>query len=264
MLRLTRIEEGACYVTDTTNLYVAWSMLCSSSKLFWGCGMIKDLDRVLSLLDRMTSNQDLLDQSDAGGEFFETLQNNESPVLDSVRIVICFENYFKAMMLLGGYVIHEMDKSECSRYPQFMKKKDELLQKTTPILISDVKQAEKQDLLNAEPLQTLKKQTIGMSILAGQPKYRAIYSNQESDDQRLFSLIERLKETRNTLHFLNIEYIGGGITNPDDFVFLRDYVTNHIDALANTISSERKWELDIGKSEIDHLKDIEYDDFEDE
>ena len=123
MLRLTRIEGGACYVTDTTNLYVAWSMLCHSSKLFWGCGIIKDLDRVISLSDRMRSSQDLLDKSEASWEFIELLQNIESPVLDSVRIIICFENYFKAVMLLEGYVIHQMDLDECrKRYPQFIKK----------------------------------------------------------------------------------------------------------------------------------------------
>ena len=261
MLKFTRFEEGACYVTDTTRLYVAWSMLCSSSKLFWGCEIIKNLDKVTSLLDRTKSGQDILDKSDAWSELFVLLQNIESPVLQFVRIVICFENYFKAKMLLDGYIIHQMGLAACKQnYPQFMKNEKELLQKTTPILFDDVKQAEKQDNWNTKPLQTLTKQTIGMSMLVGQPKYRAIYSQQTPDDQRLFSMLQRLNETRNTLHFLNIEYIGGGITDPDGFVFLRDYVSTHIDAFANKITDENKWELDDGKSEISHLRDIEYDD----
>jgi len=265
MLRLTKIEEGACYVTDTTNLYVAWSMLCSSSKLFWGCEIIKNLDKVTSLLDRTKSGQDILDKSDAWSELFVLLQNIESPVLDSVRIIICFENYFKAKMLLNGYVIHKMDLAVCKQnYQQFMKNEKELLQRTTPILFDDVKQAEKQDDWSTEPLQTLTKQTIEMSMLVGQPKYQAIYSQQTTDDQRLFSMLQKLNETRNTLHFLNIEYIGGGITSIDDFVFLREYVSNYIDALGNKIASESNGELDAGRNEIRHLRDIEYNDFEDE
>jgi hypothetical protein len=41
---------------------------------------------------------------------------------------------------------------------------------------------------------------------------------------------------------------------------LRDYVSNHIDALANKIIGESKWKLDVGKDEVRHLLDIEYGD----
>jgi hypothetical protein len=262
MLRLTRIEEGACYVTDTTSLYVAWSMLCSSSKLFWGCEIIQNLDKVKSLLDRTKSGQDILEKSDAWSELIVLLQNIESPVLDAVRIVICFENYFKAKMLLDGYVIHQMDLAVCKQnYPQFMKNEKELLQKTAPILANDVKQAERQADWSTEPFQTLTKQTIGMRMLVEQPKYRAIYSSQEPDAQRLFSVLERLNETRNTLHFLSVEYVPEEI---DKFLFLRDYVSTHIDALAIKIMHEDKWKIDVGKSEIHHLLDIEHGDLDEE
>jgi hypothetical protein len=257
MLRFTRIEEGACYGTDTTNLYVAWSMLCSSSKLFWGCGIIKDLDRARSLYDQAFG-----DKPEALPELIELLQNVESPVLDAVRILICFENYFKAKMLLAGYVIHQMDLAVCRQYfPQFVTGNAQkvLLQKTSPILIDDVKQAEKQDDANIIPLRALIKHTIGISTLLGQPKYRAVYlRDQTPEDQKLLSLVQSLNYTRNTLHFLNIEYIASGM-DIGDFVFLRDYVTSHIDALANKIIDEDKWKLDVGKAEIDHLLDDEFD-----
>ena len=126
MLLLTRIEEGACYVTDTTNLYVAWSMLCSSSKLFWGCGIIKELDRAVSLFGQASGDKPeafVTTQGKAFSELIELLQNIESPVLDAVRIVICFENYLKAKMLLNGYLIHQMDVNVCrGGYSQFVTK----------------------------------------------------------------------------------------------------------------------------------------------
>jgi hypothetical protein len=257
MLRLTRIEEGACYVSDTARLYVAWSMLCSSSKLFWGCGMIENLDRVKSLC------QAIGDEPAATSELFELLQTIESTVLDAVRIAICFENYFKAKLLLDDYVIHQMDLDVCRQfYPQFVKNTGKvLLQKTSPILIVEIKQAEKQDCYSIEPLQTLTKQTITMGILLGQPKYRAVFSrDQAPDDQKLFSVLLKLNDTRNTLHFLNIEYVAGGMAI-DDFVFLRDYVSSHIDALANKIGDEDKWKIDIGKHEVlNLLPETEYND----
>lgn len=259
MLRLTRIDEGACYVTNTSNLYVAWSMLCYSSKLFWGCGMIQGLDRAKSLFDQAFG-----EKPEALPELIELLQNIESPMLDAVRIIICFENYFNAQMLLEGYVIHQMDLAVCRQYyPQFVtgNSRKLLLQRTSPILINDVKQAEKPDDANVKPLRTLTKQTIGISTLLGQPKYRALYSrDQESEDQELFSILERLNDTRNTLHFLNIEYIASGGLSIDHFVFLRDYVTVHVDALAKKILDQGEGDLEIGKAEIDHLVDIEFDD----
>jgi hypothetical protein len=258
MLRLTRAEEGACYVTDTTNLYVAWSMLCSASKLFWGCGIIKDLDRAKSL-----SDQAFGDKPEALPELIELLQNVKSPVLDAVRIVICFENYFKAKMLLEGYVIHQMDLAVCRQYfPQFVTGNSQkvVLQKTAPILIDDVKQAEKQEDAHIKPLRTLTKHTIGISILLGQPKYRSVYlRDQTLADQKLLYLVQSLNGTRNTLHFLNIEYIASGRVI-GDFIFLRDCVTSRIDVLANKMVDDDKWKLDVGKAEIEHLLDGEFDD----
>jgi hypothetical protein len=215
--------------------------------------MIKDLDRAKSLSDHAFG-----DKPEAFSELIELLQNIESPVLDAVRIIICFENHFKAKMLLEGYVIHEMDLNICRQdYPQFVGKK-RLLQKTTPILIDEVKRAEKQDGYSIEPLQALKKKTIGIDILLRESKYQAVYSRNQApeDDRKLFSVLQRLNDTRNTLHFLNIEYIAGGMAI-DDFVFLRDYVSRHIDALANKMLVEDKWKLEFGKDEVQNLHDSE-------
>ena len=221
MLRLTRIAEGACYFDDTTNLYVVWSMLCYSSKLFWGCETIKELDQAKSLSDRWFERHDPA----AFSELVELFQSMENPVLDAVRIVTCFESYFKAKLLSDSYVIHQMDPNVCRQhYPQFVtgKARQRLLQKTTPISIGEVKRAEKHEGGSAKPLLTLTKRTIGMGTLLGEPRYRAVYSRDRApDDRKLFSVLQRLNETRNTLHFLNVEYIASGGMAVDGFVFLR-------------------------------------------
>ena len=249
MLRLTRIEEGACYVSSTTKLYVAWSMLYHSSNLFWGCEIIRKLGKAKDLFDRFVEREPA-----ALPELLEFYQGIESPVLDAIRIMICFENYFKAKLLLEGYVIHQMNLDVCrEHYPQFVtgKTRRRLLQRTTPISIDDIKQAENHKGHSIEPLRTLTKQTIGMSTLLGERKYRAIYSDdQAADDRKLFSVLHRLNQTRNTLHFLNAEYIASGGQVAPNLVFLHDYVLDHIDALGNKIREENKSELEAGEEEV--------------
>jgi hypothetical protein len=250
MLRLTRIEEGACYVSDATNLYIAWSMLYHSSKLFWGCETIKKLDQTKSLFDRFIEQH----EGAAWSELMELYQSIESPVLDAIRIIICFENYFKARLLLEGYVIHQMDLNVCrEHYPQFVtgRVRQRLLQETTPISIDEVKRAEKHEGYSVVPLRTLTSRTIRMGILCRKPKYRVVYSKDRTpDDGELFSALQRLNESRNTLHFLNVEYIAGGGMRPDQFMFLRDYVSGHIDDLGNRIRSESESELEYGEKEV--------------
>lgn len=260
MLRLTRMEEGACYVVDTTNLYVAWSMLFYASKLFWNCDSIKNLDDLKSLHEHISDEKEL-----AFPKLTKLYQNFESPVLDAIRIMICFENYFKAKLLLNGYVIHQMDRNYCLKhYPQFLtgKSRKKLLQDTTPILLKDIKDAEKhQDFGSIKPLRTLTKHTIKTNTLLKMSKYRIIYSTGNSKkDQNLFSVLGRLNNSRNNLHFLNIEYLGPagnpGI-NINDLLFLRDYVLVHLDDFGNKLREENEGLLEVGKMEIEHLCELE-------
>jgi len=233
-------------------------MLCYSSKLFWGCEVIKRLDQAKSLSDQ------LFDQCEPAAftELLELFQRMESPVLDAVRIVTCFENYFKARLLMAGYVIHQMDVSACQEHhPQFVtgRTRKRLLQNTTPISIAEVKRAERREGYNVKPLRTLTNRTVTMSMLLGKPRYRAIYLNDRApDDQKLLSVLRKLNETRNTLHFLNVEYIALGGMPVDEFVFLRDYVSDHVDALAERTRNESESELKLGEKEVhDFLPDSE-------
>ena len=180
MLSLWNIEDGACYLNEDTKTFVVWEMLRYSSKMFWGCGIIKELYKAKPLSDKAFGNEPT-----ALSELFNLLQNIESPLLDTVRIVICFENYFKAMLLLEGYVIHRMDLNVCrEKFPQFVTgKRNQLLQKSVPVRLQDIKQAEKHDdPWSVEPFQSLKPQTIEFSTLLKQSKYRAIYSKGKEID----------------------------------------------------------------------------------
>jgi hypothetical protein len=247
-----KIEDGACYIDEDTQTYVAWSMLCHSSKMFWGCEMIKELDRAKPLSDKAFIKK----EPNAFMELIDLFQHIESPLLDAVRIVICFENYFKAVLLLENYVIHRMDLNLCrEEFPQFVigKTRKQLLQKSTPILIKDVKQAENQVGVSSDPLRTLTNQTIEVGTLFGRPKYRAVYSKGKELDNSLFPLLRWLNRTRNSLHFLNIEYIASGGLGVNDFLFLRDYVSIYIDSYAEKLYQDNKSLIESGKMIIETL-----------
>jgi hypothetical protein len=253
MLSVWKIEDGACYISEETKTYVAWSMLCFSSKMFWGCEMIRELDKAKSLSDKAFIGN----ESDAFSELLDLYQQIESPLLDAIKIVICFENYFKAILLLENYAIHQMDLKICREdFPQFVTKntRKELLQKSTPILIQDIKQAEKHHIVwSTDPFQTLKNQTIQISTLLEKPKYQTVYSKGKESDDELFPLLRSLNRTRNSLHFLNIEYIGSGGLGVGSFLFLRDYVSTYIDSYIEKFYKDNESLINTGKKLIETL-----------
>jgi len=250
LLTLWKIEDGACYINEEIKTYVVWLLLCYSSKMFWGCGMIKELDKANSL-----SSKAFGDEPSVFPELIDLLQSIESPLLDAVRIVICFENYFKAMLLLNNYVIHKMDLEVClNQFPQFVKGKRTLLQKSTPILLEGIRRAENlEKAWSVKPIQSLTPQTIEVSTLLVQPKYKAVYSKGKEVDNKLFHLLLTLNRTRNSLHFLTVEYIASGGLGIDNFVFLRDYVMEHVDAFSEKFYENNEDSIKTGKLEIETL-----------
>jgi len=128
------------------------------------------------------------------------------------------------------------------------------LQKTTPISINDIKQAENHNLVvSTEPFQTLGYQTIEFRTLLEQPKYRAVYSKGKDSDDKLFPLLQSLNDTRNSLHFLAVEYIASGGLGVNYFLFLRDYVSTYIDAYAEQFYKDNEDLIKTGKMLIETL-----------
>ena len=173
MLRLDKIEEGACYLRDETKSYIAFQMLFHSSELFWNSHIIKDLDKVKILSDKAFSKN-----STGLHELIKVIENMDGSTIDSIKIIICFENYFKAKLLLEGFIIHKMELNICKeKYPQFLTDNGrQLKQRYEPVLIKDIFLAENHNnLLQITPLQLLTKHTIGISDLLNQSKYQNVY-----------------------------------------------------------------------------------------
>ena len=131
-----------------------------------------------------------------------------------------------------------------------MNKKGQLLQKSSPVSIHDVKQAENHGDYFFAPLRTLHSQTIQLSSMLNKQEYRNVFSKGKDVDERLFNVLGRLNKTRNSLHFLNVEYISLGFLSADDFLFLRDFVITHIDDFGEKFYKENERAITSGEKDI--------------
>lgn len=96
-------------------------------------------------------------------------------LVDSIKIVLCFENYMKSRLLDLGYYVHIINDKKISK-----------IQSTSPIKIDN-------SIYNVE---ILKQQTIGLSELL-KPNYYTIIGI----DIKIVEFLNELKSIRNKLHF---------------------------------------------------------------
>lgn len=115
--------------------------------------------------------------------------------IDQIKIVTCFENYMKGILILKGYLVHDinrkMDNEKFNVLGNIRKK---------PIKISNIKKIECCDLDGEEIknyyLSGIEKKTIPMSTLLNKKYQRVIKL-----PKKVYNIIFTLNEQRNHLHF---------------------------------------------------------------
>lgn len=116
--------------------------------------------------------------------------------MDSVRILIFFENYMKAELIVRNFCVHSIDKTNTQRADLLSLAKQ---QDKRPVLLSEVRDIEEFVINDGKKTihsSALKEMTIGMNVLL-KPKYLEHYA---FDDDILRTLKELLIQ-RNKLHF---------------------------------------------------------------
>ena len=126
MLRASHWEEGVCYTGPVYRKKIALSMLAQAHRIFTPTSRIRHLARISGALNARTGRE-----RSAAHRFFSTL---DPAVVDAFRITSCFENLFKARLILRGYLIHQIDKGV---QPGLWKQ-----QRERPIRVSTLKRAE--------------------------------------------------------------------------------------------------------------------------
>lgn len=169
-------------------------------------------------------------------------------LIDSIRIVICFENYLKAIHLANGYLIHKLNKDI---FPELAKQ-----QFSRPILLSEIINQSKWEI--NEKLKTknentknqikgIMDSTISMKVLLSK-EYLSIIKFPED----IANICKTYNEYRNNLHFYISERISFSKESYQELIKLVDYVNVHVVRIHNLMINK------IGKDEQYKIKKIEY------
>ena len=224
MLRVDKLPDGVCYFNNRHRKWVALDMLSSSYTIFFDSVLIQRLDLLKEAFDTASPDEKGLLKKYA--VISEIMRN---PILDAIKIITCFENFFKAELLLKGYVIHRIVCNK--RYAIFSKH-----QEKTPIRISDIKRAE--GLLGKKKInyvfKSLNETTIIFSIFLNRRGYQSILKF----PQRLYDILKDINEKRNTLHYLAGQSAAYNKKIIDDYIFLRDFVKKHLVKRHNNLVKE--------------------------
>jgi hypothetical protein len=201
MLLASHSGEGVCYASVVWRRHVALRLLDAAERLFVKTTVIRDIHR-LSGLDLATRRGQI--------SFSRRLSKLDPPVLDAVRIVCCFENLFKARLLLSGAVVHEIDKNVCPSLASQQRKR--------PVLIRQVKAAE--GLLGKRDIdysfRCLQPTTIRWHVMAGEAAYR----KRIGVPQHLWECLKDIAARRNTLHFLALQMTTYNVRVFDELAFI--------------------------------------------
>lgn len=164
---------------------VAMQLINTSIAIFNQCDIIKELS---FLTESINKDFKEIDINKLGRIAFQE-------TIDNVRIVMCFENYMKAVLLSKGYIVHEIDRKLITLHPISNKIKNK-----EPILISEFLNYESfySDGNKICKIKGIRKETLQFSVLLNE-KYQSIISLPPS----LKIILKKRNEKRNHLHFQN-------------------------------------------------------------
>jgi hypothetical protein len=216
--RPTDFDIFECYIEITRSKLIAANLLTFGARHFKTSSIIS---RLIEIENYYKSADKSI--SEFGQKFNDVLFNSS---LDDIRIGICFENYFKAKLLLNGFIIHKINHN-----------KNKILanqQKQRPIEVNEIvaklTYPNNFDLLK----QVLTESTLDFSILLSQQEYFK-YFNIDDD---IIKFLDKLRKKRNRLHLLISERFDISLNYIDNYKKLNNIVDADIAFLQNTIINE--------------------------
>jgi len=162
---------------------VAMQLIATAIATFRQCNIIKELKYLNENINKRLEDLDI--KKIANIAFQEPI--------DNVRIVMCFENYMKAVLLSKGYIVHEVDRNLETLLPISKKIKNK-----EPILLSEFLMYEKFYFEKNKTckIKGISKNTISFSVLLSD-KYQSIILLPSN----LKIILSKINEERNHLHF---------------------------------------------------------------
>lgn len=166
----------------------AGSLIVFGAEVFHKAKIIKDIDLLENIINKL-NNKEILPSTKELTEF------SFSYLTDTINILIFFENYMKAELMVRGFCVHKINRN-IEEFKAIGKK-----QFKEPILLKDINEIESFES-NSDRKEIfhrgIKETTIGMKELISE-KYLVHYEINEE----ILKLIEELRIFRNKLHFHN-------------------------------------------------------------
>ncbi len=232
MLRANDISGGACYFNQYWRMRTAYTILNSSTAIFYEASTIQHLDEFDEVFSLPNPEKNLHRINMVLNKLRDP--NLITQVIDAMKIITCFENSLKSELLFRGYVIHKIDPNINNRqYANFAHS-----QVNAPVIITEIKRAE--GLLrkkkNNYVFNSLLDRTIPFSYFLKKPSYQSAINL----PPRIITALNRIYSKRNTLHWLEYPTASYGKPIIDEFKELRTYINTRVakrrDLLAKKMS----------------------------
>ena len=105
MLKANEFFGAACYHNQDIREWVATTMLYKSIRLFYSTSIISNCDELYNIF---TFEKNIVKLHSTSARI---LKNIKYPLLDNIAITTAYENFFKSLLLLKGYIIHQVVKN---------------------------------------------------------------------------------------------------------------------------------------------------------
>lgn len=210
------------YSTNEEISQTAGSLLVFGAEVFYSAQIIEKLDIFESITHKLNKGEVPIDSNELNNFIFSYLT-------DSISILIFFENFMKAELLIKGYCVHRI-KKDLPKFKDLAKR-----QFKEPILMQDINAIEPFEINIQEKAmfhRAIKESTIGMKELMSSAKYLDNYQLSEE----IINFIRELTRYRNKLHFHDTINFTASLEKVSILKTIKEFVT---DTIQNRINSRR-------------------------
>lgn len=201
---------------------IAMNLIATSISTFNQCNIIPNLVFLKSKINDKI-NED---------EFKKIAKIAFQEPIDNVRIIMCFENYMKAILLSKGYIIHQLDKNNVKIKSLINKNYDE------PILLSELNQYESFYFnvdKNMHTINGIKKETLNVSRL-----FKEKFQDIISLPKEILDCIININTERNSLHYQIGYKFENSIKKISELEQLSFFVNNDMKIMIDNIILDNK------------------------
>lgn len=183
---------------------------------------IRKLDQLEELIVENGKTTEIMDES----KLNELRPFIFDGLIDSIRIIVCYENFIKALLLINGYIVNVIDSNHSKQFHKNQKKR--------PLLLKDYCSQfpfKKDDKLDLDIIPGLTNRTLSFEIITSQQ-----YIDLLQIPKGRITTVKKLYQKRNEIHFYVEEHFQYGKAQIDDLKELKVYTNKILEQNNNNVA----------------------------